>query len=253
MASYTKYTHRMDHPNVISTAQAAKRIGVSKNTLLRWISQGLIPDVKRDWRRWRVWTEEDIQRANAFKQAYHDRPAAAARRHCVQVGVCTVGRRKHGTVRSGVSEGPGGLAMTVRPATAGDAQRCAEISALRPANELEALLDQSDVQWLVIESDEGTVVGIGIIHFWPATGVAWVWDLTIEEKERGRGYGRGLLRGMISAAREMGARVLMDFETTKTTPLSSLYLKTGFRICGTNDRWFAADKDATAAFYGYDL
>ena len=80
MARYTRYTHPMNHPNVISTAQAAKRIGVSKNTLLRWISEGLIPDVKRDWRRWRVWTEEDIQRANAFKQAYHDRPAPAARR-----------------------------------------------------------------------------------------------------------------------------------------------------------------------------
>jgi len=27
----------------------------------------------------------------------------------------------------------------------------------------------------------------------------------------------------------------------------------GFRICGTNDRWFADQKNATAVFYGYDL
>jgi len=109
------------------------------------------------------------------------------------------------------------------------------------------------VQWLVIESDEGAVVGIAIIHFWPATGVAWVWDLTIEEKERGKGYGRTLVRGMISAAREMGARVLMDVEGPKRSGLADLYQKCGFRICGTNDRWFAGDKDATAVFYGYDL
>jgi len=27
----------------------------------------------------------------------------------------------------------------------------------------------------------------------------------------------------------------------------------GFRVCGTNDRWFPDQKDATAVFYGYDL
>ena len=27
----------------------------------------------------------------------------------------------------------------------------------------------------------------------------------------------------------------------------------GFRICGSNDRWFADQKNATAVFYGYDL
>ena len=143
--------------------------------------------------------------------------------------------------------------MNVRAATTRDAKRCAEISRMRSPSELKQLLGRSDVRWLVIENDAGKVVGIGIIHFWAWNKVAWVWDLTIDEKERNKGHGRALLKGMIGAAREMGARVLMDFDSTKQTPLVDLFLKTGFRICGTNDRWFACDKDSSAVFYGYDL
>lgn len=150
-------------------------------------------------------------------------------------------------------DAPVSFLMKVRPAKAKDAQRCAEISSIRSAEELRSLLGQSDVTWLVMENDAGIVVGIGIIHLWDWNKVAWVWDLTIEEKERGKGYGRNLLKGMIEAARQMGARVLMDFEFAKGSQLADLYLKSGFRICGTNDRWFASDKDSTAVFYGYDL
>ena len=35
--------------------------------------------------------------------------------------------------------------------------------------------------------------------------------------------------------------------------LSKLLVKSGFRIRGANDRWFADQKNATAVFYGYDL
>ena len=143
--------------------------------------------------------------------------------------------------------------MKVRPARGEDAQRCAQISSIRPSEELSSLLDQSDVRWLVIENDAGIVVGIGILHFWAWNRVAWVWDLTIEEEERGKGYGRTLLKGMMEGARQMGARVLMDFEFAKSTSLADLYLRNGFRICGTNDRWFANHSDSTAVFYGYDL
>jgi N-acetylglutamate synthase-like GNAT family acetyltransferase len=124
---------------------------------------------------------------------------------------------------------------------------------MRSPSELKQLLGRSGVRWLVIENDAGKVVGIGIIHFWAWNKVAWVWDLTIHEKERNKGHGRTLLKGMLGAAREMGARVLMDVDSTKQSPLVDLYLKSGFRICGTNDRWLACNKDSTAVFYGYDL
>lgn len=46
----------------LSTAEAAKELGVSKPTLLRWIKEGKIPDANRDRRGWRVFTREDIER-----------------------------------------------------------------------------------------------------------------------------------------------------------------------------------------------
>jgi excisionase family DNA binding protein len=45
-----------------STAQAAKKIGISKPTLLRWIREKRISDVRRDRNKWRVFTDADIQR-----------------------------------------------------------------------------------------------------------------------------------------------------------------------------------------------
>jgi DNA-binding transcriptional MerR regulator len=45
-----------------NTALAAKKLGVSKATLLRWFKQGKITDVGRDRNGWRVFTSADISR-----------------------------------------------------------------------------------------------------------------------------------------------------------------------------------------------
>ena len=145
--------------------------------------------------------------------------------------------------------------MKIRPAKASDASRCAQISVVRSAEELKKLLKQEDTRWLVLEDDSGAVVGLGIINYWAWNKMAWIWDLTVDEAERGKGYGRALLKGMLKAARKTGARVLMDFGTPNphTCSLVQLLVHNGFRICGTNDRWFADQKNPTAVFYGYDL
>lgn len=45
------------------TREVCHMVGVSRSTLLRWISSGLIKDaVTRDRRRWRLFTEADIKR-----------------------------------------------------------------------------------------------------------------------------------------------------------------------------------------------
>ena len=62
------------------TLEAALRVGVCKNTLLRWISLGLIEDVGRDWRGWRVWSDQDISRAKRFRQRYVSQPIPRVRR-----------------------------------------------------------------------------------------------------------------------------------------------------------------------------
>ena len=65
---------------MFSTIEAANCIGVSKNTLLRWLDEGLIDDVQRDWRGWRVWMQRDIERIKAFKLEYHSKPIKRLRR-----------------------------------------------------------------------------------------------------------------------------------------------------------------------------
>ncbi len=71
-----------------TTAQAAKQISVCKNTLLRWIYEGLIPDVGQDWRGWRSWSQADINKAKAFKQAYHSKPIRRVRRSSLSRAEC---------------------------------------------------------------------------------------------------------------------------------------------------------------------
>ena len=45
------------------TAEVCRMAGVSKNTFLRWVRQGIILDVdKRDRRGWRIFSKEDVQR-----------------------------------------------------------------------------------------------------------------------------------------------------------------------------------------------
>ena len=68
---------------MFSTVEAANCIGVSKNTLLRWLDEGLIDDVQRDWRGWRVWMKRDIERIKAFKSEYHSKPIKRLRRNSI--------------------------------------------------------------------------------------------------------------------------------------------------------------------------
>ena len=65
---------------MLSTIEAAHCIGVSKSTLLRWLDEGLVDDVERDWRGWRVWRRRDIERVKAFQKAYHSKPIRRVRR-----------------------------------------------------------------------------------------------------------------------------------------------------------------------------
>jgi excisionase family DNA binding protein len=53
-----------------STAQVAKLVGVSKNTLLRWLYDGILREPRRTpvgGAAWRVWSQEDIERARRVK------------------------------------------------------------------------------------------------------------------------------------------------------------------------------------------
>ena len=52
----------MKSDRTYSTAEAAKELGIAKSTLLRWINEKRIEDVKRDRNNWRVFGAADIAR-----------------------------------------------------------------------------------------------------------------------------------------------------------------------------------------------
>ncbi|MGE0666889.1 MAG: helix-turn-helix domain-containing protein [Sphingomonadales bacterium] len=51
----------MAEKRTFSTEAAATELGISKSTLLRWIKEKRIKDVRRDRNNWRVFSERDIQ------------------------------------------------------------------------------------------------------------------------------------------------------------------------------------------------
>lgn len=44
-----------------STKHIIDKYNISKPTINAWIKKGLIAEPERDWRGWRVWSEEAIQ------------------------------------------------------------------------------------------------------------------------------------------------------------------------------------------------
>jgi site-specific DNA-methyltransferase (cytosine-N4-specific) len=55
-----------------STAQVARMVGVNKQTLLRWLWAGKIPEPKQHsngGQKVRLWTERDVERARKYKEA----------------------------------------------------------------------------------------------------------------------------------------------------------------------------------------
>ena len=43
------------------TKEICDRFDISRATLFRWESDGLLTDVERDWRGWRVYSEDNLQ------------------------------------------------------------------------------------------------------------------------------------------------------------------------------------------------
>ncbi len=93
---------------MFSTVEAAKCVGVSKNTLLRWLDEGLIEDVQRDWRGWRLWRAQDVERVKAFQEAYHSAPLKRLRRRPATKSNCAKAAAvSMASFGRGYSQGPG--------------------------------------------------------------------------------------------------------------------------------------------------
>jgi hypothetical protein len=49
-----------------SALEAARAAGISKNTLLRWLRQGKVPEVARDRNGWRIFSPRDVAAITAY-------------------------------------------------------------------------------------------------------------------------------------------------------------------------------------------
>ena len=48
------------------TAEVCQMVGTSRNTLFRWIKEGIFSDVEyRDWRGWRLFTSDQVETIRA--------------------------------------------------------------------------------------------------------------------------------------------------------------------------------------------
>jgi len=57
---------RLNGEKYYRTAEACKLAGISKNTFLRWVREGIFPDVDcRDRRGWRLFSKHDLHRLTA--------------------------------------------------------------------------------------------------------------------------------------------------------------------------------------------
>lgn len=59
------------------TAEAAKMVGVTKLTLLRWLRSGRLEEpkhVQASGQNWRLWTDADVERARKLKGAVRRGP-----------------------------------------------------------------------------------------------------------------------------------------------------------------------------------
>ncbi len=55
----------VDDRTYYRTAEVCRLVGISRNTLFRWLRRGLFSDVEyRDWRGWRLFTSEQIETIN---------------------------------------------------------------------------------------------------------------------------------------------------------------------------------------------
>jgi ribosomal protein S18 acetylase RimI-like enzyme len=98
------------------------------------------------------------------------------------------------------------------------------------AVELKEIVSSSATRLLVARDDDGSIVGsLTLVLFRIPTGVrAWIEDVVVDEKARGRGAGEALTREAMRMATEAGARTV-DLTSRPTREAANrLYERIGF-------------------------
>ena len=102
---------------------------------------------------------------------------------------------------------------------------------------LKTLLACEHSHLLVLREDDGRVAGVLIVALYPIlTGEmrAWIEDVVVDERYRGKGYGKALVAYAIEFARRCGARSISLTSSPARVAANRLYQTLGFVQRQTN-------------------
>lgn len=101
--------------------------------------------------------------------------------------------------------------------------------------QLRAVID-SPVSHLFLLCDEEQIVGMITVGIYcsPTGSKAWIEDVVVDRRFRGRGYGRQLVERAIDFARTQGVELLMLTSNPARTAANTLYQAIGFERKETN-------------------
>jgi DNA-binding transcriptional MerR regulator len=62
----------MSEDPVLTITEVAMKIGVVPKTIVRWEKSGKVQRAKRDWRGWRVYSQEEVSKLESFRNNLYD-------------------------------------------------------------------------------------------------------------------------------------------------------------------------------------
>ena len=137
------------------------------------------------------------------------------------------------------------MSLDIRPADRVDDELVAAFAELVPqlsssspppdATELTAIVESADTV-LYLARIDGEIVGSLTLAFYRIpTGVkAWIEDVVVGERARGRGVGEALSRAAIAEAAHRGAKNVSLTSRSSREAANRLYLRLGFQPYETN-------------------
>lgn len=115
----------------------------------------------------------------------------------------------------------------------------AELSPSAPAPtgaDLRSIVESSASRLLVARDVDGAVVGMLTLALYriPTKSCAWIEDVVVDERARGRGIGDQLVRAALELAKQEGAHVVDLTSRPGREVANRLYRRLGFELRDTN-------------------
>jgi len=95
-----------------------------------------------------------------------------------------------------------------------------------------------------VAEENGKVVGYSRMHFYRWNNSAYVITVLVDARNRRKGIGTRLLEAMEDFAQKGKSRVMTFDAASDNMPALQLCLKSGFKICGYNDKIYRNGKTA---------